>query len=195
MKKAIFLDRDGVINKLIYNPNTKEYESPHHRKDFELHHGAIESLNLLKKDFLLFLISNQPSYAKGKTSLENIKSIHHKLHKLLMKNNIAFIEYFYCYHHPDGIVNEYSFECECRKPNPFFLLHAKNKYTIDMKNSWFIGDQDTDIFCGQKANLKTILIKNEKSEKKRGKSNPEFYADNLIEAVKIITGGFNELQD
>jgi D-glycero-D-manno-heptose 1,7-bisphosphate phosphatase len=189
MNKAVFLDRDGVLNKPVFNPDTGEYESPHHPDDLHLFEWTIESLKKINTDgYLMFVVSNQPSYAKGKTSMENIKKIHEKLESELEKHGVFIKEFYYCYHHPHGIVKEYSYECECRKPKPYFLMKAKKDYGIDMKISWMIGDRDTDIFCGQNAGVKTILIEEASSYNNRGKSKPDFYAENLKDAVNIITG-------
>jgi D-glycero-D-manno-heptose 1,7-bisphosphate phosphatase len=188
MNKAVFLDRDGVINKPVFNSDTGEYESPHHPEDLYLFEWTIESLKKINTEgYLIFVVSNQPSYAKGKTSLENIKKIHENLKNELEKQGVFIQEYYYCYHHPKGIVKEYSCECECRKPKPYFLLKAKKDYDIDLNCSWMVGDRDTDIFCGQNAGVKTILVEEEKSLNNRGKSKPDFYSKNLKDAVNIIT--------
>ncbi len=187
MKKAVFFDRDGVINKLAYNHNTGEYESPHCGGDLELYPWVLESLRQVKDSgYLMFIISNQPSHAKGKTSIENIQAVHNRFHKIVSEFGIKFNEYFYCYHHPEAVIKEYKTDCACRKPKPYFLLKAKEKYGLDLKNCWLIGDCDSDIFCGQAEGLKTILICEGKSMNKRGNSQPDFFADNLKNAVDII---------
>lgn len=189
MSKAVFLDRDGVINHLFFNPATGEYESPHCVEDLMIYPYVAESLMKLQHSgYKLFLVSNQPSYAKGKTTLGKIGAIHEKLHHYMVENGIDFSGYFYCYHHPDGIVPEYSFECLCRKPKPFFLLEAQRRYTLDMGDSWLIGDQDSDIICGRAGRVKTILINNEHSAHKRGKSSPDYQAGDLLSAVKLLLG-------
>ncbi len=187
MSQSVFLDRDGVLTKLIFNSESKAYEAPHFVNDLEIMENAIDSLSKLKKMKLkLFLISNQPDYAKGKTTLSNIKEIEDKFKLILEKNNVGLDEYYYCYHHPDGVVPEYSLKCECRKPGSQFLEKAKYKYNLDLKKAWFIGDRDTDIFCGLKAGIKTILVKNPLSKDNRGNSIPDFIVQNIKEAVKII---------
>lgn len=187
MIKAVFLDRDGVINPLVYNPLTGEYESPHHPEDLSVYPYVIESLRTISGlGYKLFLISNQPSFAKGKTTLENIQAIHAQLDKHFKYNGIEFIEYFYCYHHPQGIMPGYSGECDCRKPKPGFLCKAKAEFTIDMSASWLIGDQDTDVQCAQSQGLRTVLIQNKHSAHKRGSCTPDFSANNLEEAVQIL---------
>jgi D-glycero-D-manno-heptose 1,7-bisphosphate phosphatase len=187
MKKAIFLDRDGVLNELVLNPATGGYEPPHSPDDLIIFPEVIESLRILQDaGFELFLISNQPDYAKGKTTLENIHAVHSRFDHILTSKGIHFQEYYYCYHHPNGIVPEYSFTCKCRKPKPYFLLKAARDYVIDLKNSWMIGDRDSDIECGKAAGTKTIMIKNPQSSKYRRSSQPDFTAANLKDAPQII---------
>jgi len=187
MNKAIFFDRDGVINQLALNPKTGESESPHSVEDFTMMPGAVSALKKASAaGYLLFIVSNQPSYAKGKTSLENINAIHDRLHSELESNDIKFSEYYYCYHHPEGIVPDYSGPCECRKPGQRNMEHARNKYDLDMKASWFVGDQDMDIECGKRAGTRTILVLNKLSAAKRGESSPDHFARDISEVVDII---------
>ncbi|WP_048148983.1 D-glycero-alpha-D-manno-heptose-1,7-bisphosphate 7-phosphatase [Methanolacinia paynteri] len=187
MKKAVFLDRDGVINRLVLNHETGEYEPPHSPGELVLFPGVIPSLHSLSSaGFELFLISNQPDYAKGKTTLENLKAVHEKLDVIFIKSRIHFKDYFYCYHHPDGIVPEYSCVCECRKPKPYFLLKAAKDYDIDLSESWIVGDRDSDIECGEAAGTRTIQIEEKHSARYRGSVRPDFYAGDLTEAVNII---------
>lgn len=187
MKRAVFLDRDGVLNRLVLNPATGEYESPHRTEDFYLYPGTAASLRLLQeRGYMLFLVSNQPSYAKGKTSLENIEAIHALLHEALIGEGVAFKEYYYCYHHPQGIVPGYSGSCACRKPGAYFLEEAKKRYGYSAAGSWMVGDQDSDILCGRSCGLRTILIESKHSALKRGAVLPDYRAADLQEAVKII---------
>ena len=123
MRKAFFFDRDGVINSLVYNPATNEYEPPHHPNDLLLCPYVIETLKFLQNEgYLLFIISNQPDYAKGKISFENLLNVHKKLESIFLSEKIVFSDHYYCYHHPDGIIASHSFICECRKPKPFFYF-------------------------------------------------------------------------
>ena len=194
MSKAIFLDRDGVINRLVWNPSTNEYESPHHVKDLEIYPWTMDALcRLGNMGYLLFLISNQPSYAKGKTPIENIQNIHDALHCLFMEHHVNFSDYYYCYHHPHGIVPELTRTCQCRKPGTLFLSMASEKYGILLQDSWLIGDQDSDIYCGQSLGLRTILIREQCSSKKRGKSHPDFSVENLNEAAILVADYTNKL--
>ena len=189
MNKGVFLDRDGVINPNVFNKVTGEWESPHHPKDFTIFPWALQALQQLQDNkYCLFLISNQPSYAKGKTSMENIKAIHDKFHAILIHNQIRFTEYYYCYHHPQGIVPELSIECDCRKPGTFFLRDAESKYSLTMRESWIIGDRESDIICGQNAGTRTIILvsQDEPAGKITGGCASDFKAATLLEAVNII---------
>jgi D-glycero-D-manno-heptose 1,7-bisphosphate phosphatase len=188
MNKAVFLDRDGVINELVFNKKRKEFEPPHSIADFVFRNGVLLFLKKLQKNnFLLFIVSNQPDYAKGKVKLKGLKNIHSFFDSELKKNNIYFSEYYYCYHHPQGIVKRYTLKCECRKPNNLFVLSAIKKFSVDKSSSWFIGDRDSDIECGKKSGLKTILILNKNSVKYQKVSKPDFKALNLKEAAEIVT--------
>ncbi len=187
--KAVFLDRDGVINYPVLNPNTGNFEAPFKVQDLKLFPNVIESLKELQAlNFKLFIITNQPDYAKGKAKLEDLKAIEKELLDILKKNSIEITEYFACFHHPNGVVPEYTCKCLCRKPGTLFLDQGKEKYNIDMKSSWMLGDRDTDIECGSSAGVKTILIYSEYSvsENNAGKSNPSYKAKDLHEAVRII---------
>lgn len=185
---AVFLDRDGIINAMIFNPATGEFESPHEPEDFHLLPAALPSLrDLQSAGFRLFLISNQPSFAKGKTTLEKIEAIHALLHKAVEAAGIVFTEYFYCYHHPDGKVEGYSGPCACRKPSPYFIQEAERKYNVDLARSWMIGDVDTDILCGSNAGCKTVLVRcPETAGKRKGGCRPDHEVDDLTEAVEVV---------
>jgi D-glycero-D-manno-heptose 1,7-bisphosphate phosphatase len=186
MNKAIFLDRDGVINKMNFNLKTKEYEPPFKKKDVQIYEGVLESLQKLQDNkFKLFGISNQPDYAKGKTSFESLKEVHNELHKILVENNIYFTEYFYCYHHPNGVIPEFSKDCDCRKPKNYFVMKAIADYDIDKRKSWFIGDRDKDVECGISSGLRTIRIQSNYYEYKNN-IDADFITADLKEASEII---------
>lgn len=159
LKPAVFLDRDGVINPEIFYSDTQSFESPRSPEEFSLFPGVPGALfRLQQAGYLLFIVSNQPNYAKGKNSLEELALIHAKMIRLLQAGEIVLTDNFYCYHHPLGIVPAYSGICECRKPLPYFLLRAAQKHTLDLGASWMIGDRETDIECGKKAGVNTLKI-------------------------------------
>jgi len=158
-QRAVFLDRDGVINRNVLNPATGEFESPLTAGDFEFISGALDAMRVLRSaGFLLFLVSNQPNVAKGKSTLEQLASIHEKLASGLARARIEFARFYYCFHHPQGIVSGYSGQCECRKPSSYFVLKAASEFSLNLSCCWMIGDRLTDIQCGRAAGVRTIFI-------------------------------------
>ncbi len=145
-KLAIFLDRDGVINKevnYLSDPN-----------DFEYIEGSIEALQILKKKgYLLIVITNQAGIARGYFTERTLHKIHNKMIATLNKNNIFLDDIFFCPHHP-----EFTGTCNCRKPNPGMIIQAVKKHDIDLENSYMIGDTLNDINTGKNAQCKTILV-------------------------------------
>jgi len=158
-QRAVFLDRDGIINRNVLNPATGDFEAPLTAEDFEFIPGAVSAMRELRAaGFLLFLVSNQPNVAKGKSTLEQLAAIHMKLQSGLTRSGIEFSRFYYCLHHPRGVVSEYSRSCECRKPSPYFLLKAGAQFNLPLSQSWMVGDRLTDVECGRAAGTKTILI-------------------------------------
>jgi D-glycero-D-manno-heptose 1,7-bisphosphate phosphatase len=186
---AVFLDRDGVINRNVMNPVTLAWEAPLSVQSFVLTPNALAVLSALRQaGFLLFLVSNQPNYAKGKTSLEVLEAIHQHLLKLLARQGIEFTAFYYCLHHPHGVVPSHSGPCACRKPAPFFLLRARDEFGLDMERSWMVGDRASDIACGQAAGVHTIRVRNQQGDAAVTGDEPsaEFQVDSLQAAAVII---------
>jgi len=186
-RQGIFFDRDGILNALIYYGDTDEWESPRGPQDFRINPGALDVLRALQQQgWRLFLISNQPSYAKGKTSLENLQAVHVELESMLTTAGVSFSGVYYCYHHPHGIVPEYAGPCDCRKPGIGSVLKAKAAYNLDLSTCWFVGDQDTDVECGQRAGCRTIQVEYVPSQNKRGRSQPDYCCADLSAVTAII---------
>jgi D-glycero-D-manno-heptose 1,7-bisphosphate phosphatase len=188
---AVFLDRDGVINRNVMNPLTRAWEAPVTAESLELTQNVGPALRALRKaGFLLFIVSNQPNYAKAKTSLQTLQNIHNRLLDLLDNEKIKFDAIYYCLHHPDGVVPGYSGPCLCRKPSPFFLFQARDRFCLDLELSWMIGDRITDIECGQSAGLRTIRVLNNETVVRpdSGETHPHFEVCDLEAAVAIILG-------
>lgn len=155
MKKAVFLDRDGVINQ-----NVKDLTKP---EQFVLIKGIPEAIKKLNDNgYLIIIVTNQPIIAKGFCTFEEMDKIHEKMKKLLATKG-AFIDAIYtCPHHPEkgfsGEVPELKIICECRKPKPGLLLKAIKEHNIDRKKSWAIGDSKIDTAAGKAAGIKTIFL-------------------------------------
>lgn len=184
LNRAVFLDRDGVINKNVYYQHTGEWEAPLSPDHIEFTNGVIDGLSRLQSaGFLLFIISNQPNAAKGKTTMEALKDIHQRLLHVLDEAGIRFAEFYYCYHHPKGVVPSLSIQCECRKPSPHFLFRAAKDYALDLANSWIVGDRDTDIACGHAAGVRTIRIIDELGN---GSNTADYNVPDISAAAEII---------
>lgn len=182
---ALFLDRDGLLNELVFYPDTAEWESPRTPGDLVLRPGAAEWVrSLIEAGWRLFLVSNQPSAAKGKTGLRDLQAVHEALMAGLAP--AVFVEVFYCYHHPEAVVPELRGPCVCRKPSPHFLQRAAASHGLDLGSSWMIGDQDTDIACGRAAGCRTILVPNPASAPKRGREVPDQICDDLAQVLHLF---------
>jgi D-glycero-D-manno-heptose 1,7-bisphosphate phosphatase len=186
-RAAIFLDRDGTLNQLALNPANGEWESPHSAAATRLVPDLGEALGLLKSTGLpLFVVSNQPSVAKAKCSFDDLKAVHNVVAGAFAAAGVEVVQWYYCYHHPQGVVPELTKVCECRKPGTLFLRQAAAEHGIDLKSSWFIGDQDFDARCGRDAGCRTVIIENPHSAAKRGKEAPDHKAADLVEAARIV---------
>lgn len=186
--RAVFLDRDGVLNRNVFNPATGEYESPGRPEEFELAPNVFPALHRLQEaGYLLLLVSNQPNYAKGKNTLEELDAVQALLAAQLHNVGIHFTEFYYCFHHPKGIVPSHSGPCDCRKPSTYFLLKAEAEYGISLSDSWMVGDRPTDIECGQSAGVRTIRVKSDHPTT-RAADEPvaTFEADDISHAVSLI---------
>ncbi len=156
-QKAIFLDRDGTINK--YVGFLRDINQ------FELIDGASDAIKKVNhSEYLCIVITNQPVIARGEVTIDELNEIHNKMQTLL-GNDGAYIDgLYYCPHHPDrGFVGErieYKIECSCRKPKPGLILQAAKDFNIDLSQSWMIGDGKNDVLCGKNAGCKTALIGN-----------------------------------
>ena len=147
-QKAIFLDRDGTINKYVGFLRNID--------DFELIDGVSEAIKLVNQSgYLAIIVTNQPVIARGEVSWEELNEIHKKMETLLGKDG-AYIDGIYiCPHHPDkgfeGERPEYKFDCDCRKPKPGLFFQAAKEFNIDITKSYMIGDSNNDILAGNEA--------------------------------------------
>nr|WP_297997917.1 D-glycero-beta-D-manno-heptose 1,7-bisphosphate 7-phosphatase [uncultured Phascolarctobacterium sp.] len=154
-QKAIFLDRDGTINKYVGYLRTPE--------QFELLDGvgeAIRKINL--SGYLAIVVTNQPVIARGEVTADGLQQIHNKMETMLGKEGAYLDGVYYCPHHPDkgfaGEVEELKIVCECRKPKAGLLLQSAKDFNIDLSQSWMIGDSENDVLAGRNAGCKTALI-------------------------------------
>ena len=155
-QKAIFLDRDGTINKYVgFLRKTEE---------FELLPDAAEAIKLINSSgYLAVVVTNQPVIARGEVTWEGLESIHNKMETELGKQGAYLDAIYFCPHHPhsgyEGEIKELKFDCECRKPKPGMLIKASQDLNIDLEKSWMIGDSDSDVAAGVAVGCKTVKLK------------------------------------
>lgn len=171
-QKAIFLDRDGTINKYVgFLRNIDE---------FELLPGVANAIKKINEShYLCVVVTNQPVIARGEISVEELNLIHNKMETLLGNEGAYVDAIYFCPHHPDqgyeGERPEFKIQCECRKPRPGMLIKAAEDFNIDLKQSWMIGDGENDIKAGEAVGCKSIMIGNNGS------------CSSLQEALKHVT--------
>lgn len=154
-QKAIFLDRDGTINK--YVGFLRDIN------DFELLPGVTEAIRKINASgYLAIVVTNQPVIARGEVTFDQLQEIHNKMETLLGQEGAYIDGIYFCPHHPDkgfeGEVPELKIDCDCRKPKPGMLIKAAEDFNIDLSQSWMVGDGRNDIEAGQNAGCHTALI-------------------------------------
>jgi D,D-heptose 1,7-bisphosphate phosphatase len=189
--KAVFLDRDGVINELVYHQEQEIIDSPFTPAQFRLLPNVGEAIKKLQETgYKVILVSNQPSLAKGTISENVFAAIRSKMSEELGKSGVSLDGEYYCFHHPEGRIKKFTTNCECRKPKPGMLLQAANDMRLDLSQAWMIGDNLSDIKAGKGAGTKTILLGRMKCELCRlmdeEDARPDTIVPNLIEAVRFI---------
>ena len=163
--KAVFLDRDGVINELVYHQEQEVIDSPFTPGQVKLLPGAPEAIKMLRKaGYLAVLVSNQPGIAKGHMTAEAFEKIREKLKAALSKAGAVPDGEYYCFHHPEAVIKQYKAKCDCRKPASGLLLQAARDMDIDLNQSWMIGDNLSDVQAGKNAGCWTILLAKPKCE-------------------------------
>lgn len=174
-QRAIFLDRDGTINKLVGFMTSLDA--------FELEEGAAQAVKLINDSgYLAIVATNQPVIARGEMSLEELETVHNKMETLLGEQGAYLDAIYFCPHHPDrgfkGERPEYKIVCECRKPKAGMLKSAAERFNIDLSRSWMIGDDGRDVLCGINAGCRTAFI---------GKDDrADICGKNLLECVRSI---------
>ena len=172
MTKAIFLDRDGVINQ-----ERKDYVK--NIEEFIIFESVHDAITLIKNhNFLVIIITNQSAVNRKLLTIENLDKIHEKLQNYLKMHDTSFDHVYFCPHMPKE-------NCDCRKPKSRMLFQAAKDFNIDLSKSFMIGDSERDIIAGKNAGLTTILVKTGKNIQNI-KQKPDFILDNLKVAVDYI---------
>lgn len=190
MNRAVFLDRDGVINAAMWDPIEGKLDTPYRLEDFALLPGAAQALVAINEmGFLAVVVSNQPGVAKGKCGLELLEALNDRLRASLAEEGAGLNGIYYCLHHPEAVVPSLRVQCDCRKPEPGLLLQAAKELDIDLARSYMIGDQQTDIEAGLAAGCKTVLLDGHLLPDARAKApsvRPHWIAKDLHAAIEEI---------
>jgi len=174
-RRAVFLDRDGVINRAVVR-NGKPHP-PSSPTDFRLYDDVVDGCARLKTaSFLLVLITNQPDVGRGTQSREMVEAMHLKLQSALPSLDRIEI----CYHGGE----RYGQPCDCRKPRPGLILRAAAELNIDLKESYVIGDRWRDIDCARAAGCRAIFI--ERGYKEKLRQTADVTVANFKEAVNAV---------
>ncbi len=180
MKKAVFLDRDGTL-----------IRNQHYGCDpdsIELLEGVPEGLGLLKgAGYSLVVVTNQSGIARGYFTEEQLRLMHRRLGELLEEQGAGIDGWYYCPHHPEGVVPEYAVACDCRKPGSGMVVRASAELGIDPSVSWLIGDILDDVEAGKRAGTRTVLLDvGAEGEPDRPERSPDYVARSFLEAVRYI---------
>jgi D,D-heptose 1,7-bisphosphate phosphatase len=184
MNRAVFLDRDGVINKdvdLLSSIN-----------EIKLIDGSYEAVRILNKlGFKVIVVTNQPGVAKGHFTEDDVNSVNEEIKKRFASKGAVIDAFYYCPHHPDrgfaGERPEYKIECNCRKPKIGMLERAAKDFDLNLESCFIIGDRTVDMKTGENAGCRKILVRTGYA----GRDNkynavPDFIADDLLGAAKLI---------
>lgn len=197
MKRAVFLDRDGVLNEMVYDETHGLLDSPRNVSQVVMMPGAGRFLQAVHElGYLTVVVTNQPGIAKGTLHPEDLERIHRRLAELLAAEGRGWDDLWYSPYHPHGgpwARPEFVRDSPCRKPKPGMLLQAAVRHDIDLARSWMIGDGLVDVQAGRAAGCRTILLTRLKlGEIERFLSiegaEPDFIAASLSAALEIIRG-------
>lgn len=185
-KSTLFLDRDGTLNSVVSHPGIEGQDSPFSANELELLPTTAEALSRLRRlGYRLIVVTNQPAAAKGKTDLEKLFQINHRLKKILEEKEVLLDALFLCPHHPEGSPQSAdSFliqPCACRKPGPGLLEKGAGIFGIDKENSYMIGDSWRDIGAGKAFGVKTVFLGNPEIGSRKNEDEPDLFFNHLLE--------------
>ena len=170
--KTIFLDRDGIVN--------KDVRYLYKIKDFEFVDGIFEAcLCFHNLGYQIIIVTNQSGIFRGYYNESHYQELTQWMLSQFEINNISILDIFHCPHGPNST-------CNCRKPKPGMFLSAKKTYDIDMKNSWMIGDKETDIIAANAAGIKNTILVRYNHNIDKSDSNASFFVGSIKESIKVI---------
>ena len=170
--KAIFLDRDGVIN--------KEKNYLYKKEDFEFIDGVFDACKYFQKlGYQLIIITNQSGIARGYYQEEDFQKLTQWMLRKFTNQGLRILDVFFCPHGPEST-------CNCRKPKPGMLLEARGKYNIDMKNSWMIGDKEADVRAANAAGIENTILVKTGHDIDEANSDAKFILKSMQDTIEII---------
>jgi D-glycero-D-manno-heptose 1,7-bisphosphate phosphatase len=189
--KAVFLDRDGIINELVYFSEQGIVDSPFTPEQLRLTPFAVKAVNRFHElGYKVILISNQPGMAKAHFDEQTFYTISLRMRELLKEGNAYLDGEYYCFHHPNGVREEYRKVCDCRKPKPGLILRAAKDHNVSLARSFFVGDGPVDVKAGREAGCKTVLVASTNGLLLRllteQDAEPDYLVKTLEEAVRIV---------
>jgi len=183
-KIAIFLDRDGTINKEVHHLSNI--------KDFELFEGVGQAIRQINAaGILTVIVTNQPVIARGELEEAGLRQIHNKMETLLGKEGAYIDRLYYCPHHTDsgfkGEIHSLKFDCRCRKPQIGLFKLAESELNIALEKSWLVGDSTSDIMAAVNLGIKSVLVRTGfAGDDKKYNAKPNYIVNNLNEAIELI---------
>ena len=188
---AVFLDRDGVLNRLIYHREAGIVDSPFSARQFKLLPGAAEAVRELNRlGLAVAVISNQPGIAKGHFTRRDLDEMTAKMERGLAARGARLDGVYYCLHHPEARKARYRARCGCRKPRPGLLREAAGKLGVGLRRSFMVGDSIVDVQAGKAAGCTTVYLGNWKCDicrhMRAKKVKPDYIVPDLPAAVRLI---------
>ena len=188
MKRAVFIDRDGTISEEVGYIN--------HVSRFRLFPYAASAIKQLNDSgWLAIVVTNQAGVARGYFSEETIHTVHAMMTKGLETDGARLDAVYYCAHHPSVGEPPYRLNCDCRKPKPGLIARAALDFAIDLEKSWMVGDRYSDVELARNAGVKSMLVMSGygrgewEHQRTAWTKQPDFIAENLLEAVRHIISG------
>lgn len=177
MEKAVFIDRDGVINKMIIQKNGL-FDSPQNTTQVSLVDGVVKVISWLNKNRIPVIeVTNQPGVALSKMSWGQLEKIDKKIHLLLSQKGVYIDRIYRCFHNPKSNLIELKKDCDCRKPKSGMLIQAAREFNLDLERSVILGDNATDMEAGKNVGCETILFFHTYDIKEKVDINKEYKAD------------------
>jgi D-glycero-D-manno-heptose 1,7-bisphosphate phosphatase len=179
---AVFLDKDGtLVEDVPYNVDPGR---------IRLAPGAAAGLRLLHQaGYRLLVVSNQSGVARGYFREQALAAVDERLRRLLAECAVPLAGFYYCPHHPDGVVKQHALVCTCRKPAPGLILRAAWEHGVDLARSWLVGDILDDVEAGRRAGCRTILLDtgHETEWFLHPDRVPHRMASDLVDAARLVT--------